>query len=428
MCWEVIDTDAVFEYREKTSISSYIEKHGWDAFRQGESDILENVLSVYPTEKVIACGGGVVELERNRDLLISFKARGIVVHVLREKDAVLSYLLQSTHFPPYIHETAVEAWDRRESLFRTCSSFEFVSMTVTIPPVPDGAADVITPEQTLALKPVEEEFFRLLRFIHGVDTNKVAVGPRSPRSYFLALTFDDVRRAIPIMEDISLGIDAWELRVDLLGSSDLTFLSFQVATLRRYSSLPIIFTVRTAPQGGRYPDPINEPATSSLHALLCHALRLGVEYIDLEITYPRPLFNEIVFRKGNASIIGSYHDWKRSILWVGPETRQVYDTMVRLGVDIAKIVNMAWAFEDNMALRQFADSLGRSPVPLLAINMGPEVSFVVRLCLLFEIINMTRERYLGCSTMFYLLYHTPYCQTRHHPGRYPSSNRNQLSI
>jgi len=68
-----------------------------------------------------------------------------------------------------------------------------------------SSENAITPEQTLALKPVEEEFFRLLRFIHGVDMNKVPVGPRSHRSYFLCLTYKDVREAIPVLDDLSQG-------------------------------------------------------------------------------------------------------------------------------------------------------------------------------------------------------------------------------
>ncbi|KAK7045671.1 hypothetical protein VNI00_007504 [Paramarasmius palmivorus] len=372
--WELVDTDQLIEKRIDVSIASFVESRGWEEFRKIESEILETSLRAHRTSTVIACGGGIVELGSNRQLLQKFRQHGPVIHVLREKDAVLEFLRNSPQYPPLLHETAKEAWDRRESLFRDCCSFEFVSLTVPIPPAPEGFKGIITADQTFALKPVEEDFFRLLRFIHGVDVNKVVLSPRGPRTYFLALTYEDIRKAIPDLEEISLGIDLWEIRADLLASYDFTFVSFQVATLRHHSTLPILLTWRTASQGGKYPDlPTNDPkAMKTYQQLIHHALRLGVEYIDLESTLPENMFMEIVANKGNTSILGSYHDWKGNLVWTSPQTRQLYDRMVRLGSDIVKIASMAKTFEDNMGLRQFVGTLDRNATPLLAINMGPE--------------------------------------------------------
>ncbi|KAJ7287304.1 type I 3-dehydroquinase-domain-containing protein, partial [Mycena rebaudengoi] len=177
------------------------------------------------------------------------------------------------------------------------------------------------------------------------------------------------------IEDLSLGIDLWELRVDLLASVDLTFLAFQIATLRRHSPLPILFTLRTARHGGRFPDiPNEETAINNLNILLRHALRLGVEYIDLEVTLPPVVLQDIVSLKGNTSIIGSYCDITGSISWTGPQTRLLYDRIMQMGADIVRLVNIARSFEDNMSLRQFVAAMERNPVPLLAVNMGPEAS------------------------------------------------------
>ncbi|KAJ7729534.1 type I 3-dehydroquinase-domain-containing protein [Mycena maculata] len=371
--WELFDTDTIFEQQYQISIADFVANRGWDSFRQIESDILHVLLRTHLTSKVIACGGGVVELERNRSLLQAFCLHGLVIHVLREKDAVLTYIRESTHFPPYYHESAKEAWDRREKFFRDCCSFEFVSLTVPVPPAPAGSQGTVTPDQTLALKPVEDDFFRLLRFVHGVDTNKVSVSPRAPRSYFLSLTYDDVAQAIPKIEDLSLGIDLWELRIDFLSSLDLTFLAFQIAILRQHSPLPILFTLRTVRHGGRFPDiPNEENAINSLDALFRHALRLGVEYIDLEATFPPSVLADIVSLKGNTSIIGSYCDVTGSISWTGPQTKQIYDRIAQMDVDIVKIVNIARTFEDNLSLRQFVATVERNPKPILAINLGPE--------------------------------------------------------
>ncbi|THU89355.1 aldolase [Dendrothele bispora CBS 962.96] len=384
--WSFLDTDIIFEQRQRVSVAHFIHSRGWEDFRRIESEILHDVLPANSKGKVIACGGGIVEVERNRDLLKRFREYGLVIHVLREKEPVLAYLQSSSVYPPLVHETAREAWDRREKHFRECCSYEFVSLTVPIPPTPQGFQGIITPDQTFALKPVEQDFFRLLRFIHGVDTNKVSRvgGPR--RSYMLSLTFDDIRRAVPVLEDLSLGIDVWELRADLLAEWEPTFLSFQVATLRHHSTLPILLTYRTRSHGGKYPDITPEDRTTvERHAfLLHHGVRLGIEYVDVQFTSPESTIRYLMQNKGNTSIHLSYTDWNGKINWSHPQTRVLYERIRAWNPDLMMMVGMAKTFEDNMALRQFVGgvererrqnsnghSLNLTP-PLIAINMGPE--------------------------------------------------------
>ncbi|KAF9453979.1 shikimate-5-dehydrogenase [Macrolepiota fuliginosa MF-IS2] len=232
-------------------------------------------------------------------------------------------------------------------------------------------------ELSVIFKPVEQDFFRLLRFIHGVDTNKVPLTPRAHRTYFLALTFNDLNNVIPHIEDISIGLDLWGIRADLLASYDLNYLSFQIATLRRHSSLPILFIIRTKSQKsqiGRYPDtdPDNNPLLESLASYLRHALRLGVEYVELELDYPRSVIESIIPIKGNTSIIGAFFDWKDKYSWDSPEVQQIYDKIVDIGADVATMILQAKTFEDNMKLRTFASSVENGPIPLSSINMGIE--------------------------------------------------------
>ncbi|MCE3488404.1 type I 3-dehydroquinate dehydratase, partial [Staphylococcus aureus] len=50
------------------------------------------------------------------------------------------------------------------------------------------------------------------------------------------------------------GVDVLELRVDLLRECTPAFVREQVAELRRITPLPLLYTVRSASQGGRLPD------------------------------------------------------------------------------------------------------------------------------------------------------------------------------
>jgi len=77
------------------------------------------------------------------------------------------------------------------------------------------------------------------------------------------------------------------------------------------SSLPIGYTVRAQSQGGVFPDKAVKEAFDLLHL----ALRLGVEYIDVEISLPEKNIRDLVSRKGNSRIIASWQDWSGNMKW-----------------------------------------------------------------------------------------------------------------
>ena len=368
--WEVLDTDAILEMRYQMSISEFILSRGYNALRSAESEVLTNMLRNNPTEKVIACGSRSIELEENRIALRKFREHSLVIHVIRDKEAVAAYVQKSA-----VHDQDPDEWARLAMLFRECCSFEFASLTVEAPQDrEDVSMEANANELSVIFKPVEKDFFRLLRFSHGVDTNKVST--HHHRSYFLTLTYDDLNKAIPHLEDLSVGLDLWGIRGDLLASYDPNYLSFQVATLRRHSTLPAIFTIRTKSTMGNYPDieADNAPLLESLTSLCQHALRLGIEYVELQFDYPRSAIENVVSMKGNTSIIGTYFDKKDICRWEGPESKQVYNKIVDMGADVAIMVFHAKSFEDNMSLRTFASSVSSGPIPLVAINLGIEVS------------------------------------------------------
>ena len=104
-------------------------------------------------------------------------------------------------------------------------------------------------------------------------------------THFLSLTAPQVVDIIPIMDKLSVGVDALELRVDLLRDRSVFSIHSQIAALRdNHSSknLKIVYTVRTIKQIGRYPDDDFE----GIYNLLKEGLRAGVEVqCNLRILY-----------------------------------------------------------------------------------------------------------------------------------------------
>ncbi|KAF8323310.1 hypothetical protein DL93DRAFT_2162480 [Clavulina sp. PMI_390] len=445
--WDALFADQIFADLAKQDVLSYVKMHGWDDFRAKEAQIIAWLLSHHPTNKVIACGGGVVEREDSRRLLREFgRTKGPVIHVMREKDKVLSFLESNANvYPSYNRSTAGERWDAREEFYFECSSHEFFALSVDMPPRSrsQSSSSSSTPTSnvplnpkpsssgepssssshgglseltTLALKPVEASFLRLLRFIVGLSTNhlpltpsptylpSVSTLPNPPRSYMLSLTFADVSQALPLLDEISIGLDCWEIRVDWLRSVHHTFIAQQIALLRRYSELPIRLTTRTVGQGGRFPDFQIPPRTThpyhnqphtfdevtidaqrqrQLFDLVVLAFKLGCEYVDIELTWPIAMLQALISHplRGHTHIIASYHD-TIGRPWTGREMREMYERGMQLGVDLVELIGTARVSEDNIALRTFKESIGAvgglsgvapgGRIPLIAFNMGPE--------------------------------------------------------
>ncbi|KAG1883784.1 EPSP synthase-domain-containing protein [Suillus subluteus] len=352
-----IDADTYFEAKHNIGVREFVRVNGWPAFRAAETENLKEIIQEAGTGHVISMGGGIVETPQARDLLKNYAKTGPVVHVLRDIEEIVSYLGDETARPAY-GEPITEVFKRREPWFVECANYDFINH-ITV----DGG------EATNA------EISRFFKHITGQPNlaENVAAGKRS---YFVALTYPDVMPALRHMPDITTGVDAVELRVDLLRAPDAlgaipsqAYVTAQVAALRRATSLPIIFTVRTKSQGGAFPDSSEKDAFE----LLGLALRLGVEYIDVEISASERLITELAARKGFSQIIASWHDWSGKMKWNEDVVRSKYALASRLG-DIVKIVGKADTLQDNFALHDFVAkaNLQRGAKPIIAINMGVE--------------------------------------------------------
>jgi len=370
--WEYLDADAFLEQRHGMTCKEYVHQNGWEAFRTTETAILSELLELKTERTIIGLGGGIVETPSARDFLKEYKARrGPIVHISRDIKEIVNYLTKETERPAY-GEDIEEVYNRRRPWFHECSSHEFVSL----PTIGDGEGK--GREGKTKTQAAVRTFFG---HITGLTPNLINLD-RDRKSYFLSLTFPDIAAQRPLLDDslgdaaVLVGIDAVELRVDLLSPSSpikvpntpsIEYVTQQLALLRYFTNLPIVYTVRTAGQGGAFPD----GSEDHLFDLLDIGLRLGAEYIDVETTLPRVRIQKLANRKESSKIIASYHDWSGKMSWSGPEVQAQYTLGASLG-DVVKIVGKANTLEDNFTLRGFVQNIStsRSAKPLIAINMG----------------------------------------------------------
>lgn len=350
----LIDLDQYLEQTLGMSIPEIIKTRGWEGFRDEELATLKRVMAEKPKGYIFACGGGVVEIPAARDLLSNYhKNGGIVLLVHRNTEDVMRYLKIDKTRPAYV-EDMMGVYLRRKPWFEECSSFQYHSRNVD--------------NGTLSL--ARDDFARFLYLISGKSTHFEEIKAKK-HSFFVSLTMPDVAKMLDILPDVVVGSDAVELRVDLLidpasknGIPTVDFVHEQVSMLRSVVSLPLIFTIRTVSQGGRFPD----CAHSEALALYKAAIRMAIEYIDLEIQFPTELLQSISSSKGFSKIIASHHDPLGRLSWRNAGWAQYYNRALEYG-DIIKLVGVATSIEDNFALARFKDSMSHE-TPLIAINMG----------------------------------------------------------
>lgn len=351
-----IDLDTELETTEGITIPDMIKQRGWQGFRDAELALLQRTMQDRPNGFVFACGGGIVEIPEARKLLADYhKNKGNVLLIMRDIQQVMDFLQIDQTRPAYV-EDMMGVWLRRKPWFQECSNIQYYSQHSN--------------NTELAL--ASEDFHRFMRVVTG-QTDNLSLIKKKKHSFFVSLTLPDLRSCSDILSKACVGSDAVELRVDLLkdpaSDSDIPSVDYvaeQMSFLRRRVTLPLIFTIRTKSQGGRFPDEAHEAATQ-LYRL---AFRSGCEFVDLEIAFPDEMLRSVAELKGHSKIIASHHDPQGKLSWANMSWIPSYNRALEYG-DVIKLVGVASSLDDNTALRKFKTWAEQAhDVPLIAINMG----------------------------------------------------------
>jgi pentafunctional AROM polypeptide len=354
--WPLLDLDTALEEEVGMTIPELIKSRGWDGFREEELKLLHKIVKEKPTGHILACGGGIVEMPEARKVLSNHqKDGGIVLLVTRDIAKVMGFLQVDKTRPAYV-EDMMGVWLRRKPWYLECSNYHFHSQSV----------DAVGLATTL------EDFSRFLALISGKGT-ALQLLKKKKQSFFVCLSAPQILPWVDILSEIVVGSDAVELRVDLLedpnsseGMPTPEFVVDQIALLRTVITIPLIFTLRTQAQGGKFPD----EAYNEAQQLYRTALRLGVEFVDLEMTMPEEILREVSENRGFTNIIASHHDPKGELSWNNGSWIPYYNRALQYG-NVVKLVGVAKTLQDNFSLVEFkAWAEGSHPIPLIAINMG----------------------------------------------------------
>ncbi|KAG0126698.1 EPSP synthase-domain-containing protein [Tuber indicum] len=351
----VLDLDTVLEQEQKSALPEIIKEHGWDGFRKLELELLQRHLKAHPDSYIFACGGGIVETPVARNLLKQYcSSGGIVIHVHRNIERVMEFLSIDKTRPAYV-EDMVGVWNRRKPWYTECSNYQYYSPIVS--------------ESDLAI--AQADFSRFLAIVTGNSDYHERLLKKT-RSFFVSLTFPNLEEATGAINSVTIGSDAVEVRIDLLidptdsnGVATPAFVSEQLAVLRGKTQLPVVFTIRTKSQGGKFPDEDHQRALE----LYLTGIRMGLEYIDLETTWPVALLEKVTSGKGYSKIIASHHDLGGDLCWRNASWISKFNMTLKYG-DVIKLIGQAKSIQDNYHLENFRKYAATHETRMIALNMG----------------------------------------------------------
>jgi pentafunctional AROM polypeptide len=379
----LMDLDQELERRQGKTIPDIIRgTEGWDGFRKAEADLLAEIVKTHAHGYIVACGGGIVESPASRQLLRAYYQQnqskgGHVLLVHRDPAHILEYLQRDVSRPAYSEEIAA-VYERRKGWYQECSNLEYRSSSVSAV-APDGQppADFVRFVVAMTAMPISSAPFLSFKPINDKEGGHVhhldRLGQKQGPSFFVSLTMPDLAPSLALLRRVTVGSDAVELRVDLLQDQSPDSVAAQLSLLRSAVDLPIIFTIRTLSQGGRFPDADHD------HALQLYrlAIRMAVEYLDLEMTMPDSVIDAVKRQLTAATrVIASHHDFRHRLSWKDGSWIPFYNKALQHG-DVIKLVGLATHLDDNFSLAAFrsrihspATSTITSGKPLIAINMG----------------------------------------------------------
>ena len=335
----------------ESSIKEYINQNGIQMFRSLELKVFKQVLeklSLLNDNVIISCGGGCIESIQIRDQL---SEQPYVIYINRHiNDIKQESLTCELAIRPYMDlETKLQ---ERQIYYRQCSKYEFCLL-----------------KNDQDWKTIE---INLLRFIKTITEKKTTL-PVSEDSFFVCLTYKDL---LDVPEDqftsVIQGSEAIELRVDMFKSSDVDFIGQQISYIRKYTSLPIIYTVRSQANYGTFQN--NE---LEIFELLNYGIRFGCEFIDMESNWSNNIKKDWLntIKNKHPYIIASLH-LKFSLF----DFNQVVHQCNNNGqVDVVKIVldidNHLSVIEDILPiftrLKQFFNQSENS-VKVILVAMGEQ--------------------------------------------------------
>jgi 3-dehydroquinate dehydratase type I len=395
-----ITEDHYFQSVTGLSRQDYLKTHGSQEFHKRDVEVTRRMLDDHKSKCVIECGLGSLTTSV-QDHLKEYALTNPVVYLVRDMVEIKRLL--------NLDARSARHFQAGDPTHRRCSNFEFYNLEdhTTQGPFEDDNSDRRSPTYSFKLKDVKEDFSHFVKFITGACAYRPNYDspfslldvPVDLRLYTHALEilFSDYEDGKVDLADLESGGDVLELCIDRWSTSATNTLSKMVAQARRKTGVPIVISVMRG-----HPNTSDDMQMSILE----HGLRLGVEFLSVDLRLDNRRIADLVGSKGYTRIIGHWLEESPTDLgWHDDEWMSRYNRAEMLGCDIVRFLQVAYCREENERLNGFKEKVRNTQEmgPLLvAYNVGPlgrtsqvfnQVLTSVTHPALREISNATRDGY-----------------------------------
>ena len=244
-----VDADVEFVTVAGCAPREFVAHSGMESFRATEATVLKELLAS-GGDRVVACGGGVVETTEGRALLQEARSSWLMVHIRRDWASLSAFLAGDAQRVP-LAEPLTDTWARRLPHYEALAHVEYF-WSADIPAVAVGPFV----ERVLC-----RGFWPQWRLGPGTSFECLNV-----RSY----------KGLPAG---TCPADAVELRVDELADCSEEAVRAELAWVRGSvrRGVPVVFTVRSVAQGGRW-----RGSQEQYAALVRIGIASACELVDVE--------------------------------------------------------------------------------------------------------------------------------------------------
>ena len=296
-----------FEQAVRCSRASFLQQFGKDAFNRQMAQVLAQTIAANRSNCIIECGTGTLSTEI-QEILQAANETNPVIYIHRDKER-LCHLLKLA--PPDAERLLVT--DQKHRDFSNLEYYNLLDSTGE-----DGPASHLTLRSTLKsparLIRARQDFINFLDSILGHTLtrswmeNPFSINAIPPEhrlwTFVLHLRLSTLLDPKTDMDALEASAEVVELIIDTWPENMLDIIAMQVASIRRKLDVPIIYHVEENPREERV-RPQEEKDTMDLK-LMIHGLRLGVDYLSVDLERSPELVTHILDMRGRTKIIGNY--------------------------------------------------------------------------------------------------------------------------
>ncbi|KAK6196504.1 hypothetical protein LQW54_011497 [Pestalotiopsis sp. IQ-011] len=356
--------DHYFQQATGCSRAQFLEKYGKEALNSQLTMTLAQVLRDNQYNCVIECGMGTWSKE-TKELLRQFSETNPVIYVHRDKEETYRMLK--------IPVADAERLFIADGKLRDYTNLEYYNLS-------DNSGEGDGPNKSglrsvsmasARLLQVKEDFRKFVDSVTGKGLtqswmeNPFSINAIPPEyrafSFVLRMRLSDLLSQEINMADLESGADAVEIIVDTWPNNILDFLAMQVSLIRRKLNLPILYHVEELPREERQ-RPQEERDRQDL-GLMLHGLRLGVEYLSLDLERNENLVAMVLALRGRTKIIGNFTlKGFNAPKWTNPIYLEHFRRAQSLGCSIVRFARFCIQDRDQ-GRQQLLDAVSAMPDP-----------------------------------------------------------------